>query len=191
MKSVQAKKCIFFVIILFLAANGMIYAAFADHDDHDDHRRGKTEKRYSEHHGKHGLSKVNNPLYVERCGACHAPYQPGLLPSGSWQKILNGLSDHFGEEITFDGPTKNRISEYLTGNAADHSKRRLCAKIMKSLKKQTPLRITEVPYIQRKHHEIATSVFERESIGSRSNCSACHRTADEGIYDDDDVSIPR
>ena len=30
-----------------------------------------------------------------------------------------------------------------------------------------------------------------ESIGSISNCVACHTTAEEGIYDDEDVKIPR
>ena len=62
---------------------------------------------------------------------------------------------------------------------------------MKSIGSQTPLRITQVPYIQREHHKIQPSVFERESIGSFSNCAACHTTAEKGIYDDDAVTIPK
>ncbi len=61
---------------------------------------------------------------------------------------------------------------------------------MKSIHK-APLRITEIPYIQREHHEIDTGVFVRESIGSFSKCIACHKTAEKGIYDDDFVTIPK
>ena len=32
---------------------------------------------------------------------------------------------------------------------------------------------------------------KRESIGSLSNCLACHITAEEGIYEDDNVKIPK
>ncbi|MDZ7696298.1 MAG: hypothetical protein U5R49_04980 [Deltaproteobacteria bacterium] len=31
---------------------------------------------------------------------------------------------------------------------------------------------------------------ERESIGSFSNCAACHTTAEKGTYDDDGIQIP-
>ncbi|MCG6880933.1 MAG: diheme cytochrome c [Deltaproteobacteria bacterium] len=61
---------------------------------------------------------------------------------------------------------------------------------MKSIGSQTPLRITEIPYIRREHHEMDAKVFARESIGSFSNCTACHKTAEKGIYDDDAVTIP-
>ena len=52
-----------------------------DRDDNDDHHNSskKYKKRY--------ITPVNNPTYEEECGACHFPYQPELLPSGSWKKI--------------------------------------------------------------------------------------------------------
>jgi hypothetical protein len=62
---------------------------------------------------------------------------------------------------------------------------------MRSLGDNTPMRITEIPYIQAKHRKINTDVFEREPIGSLSNCSACHVTADQGVFEDDDVKIPQ
>jgi hypothetical protein len=52
------------------------------------------------------------------------------------------------------------------------------------------MRITDIPYIRKKHREINPGVLNRESIGSLSNCIACHTTAGEGIYDDDNVNIP-
>jgi hypothetical protein len=181
-----------FFIALLLVINGVFYTALADQDDHKERRRyQKRERKHSEHNSKRNLAIVNNSRYIENCGACHFAYQPGLLPSGSWDKILNNLAGHFGEDIELDPESKKIIFEYLEGSAADYSSAKLSAKIMRSLGNQTPLRITQVPYIQRKHHEIQLNVFKRESIGSPSNCLACHKTAEKGVYDDDDVTMPR
>lgn len=62
---------------------------------------------------------------------------------------------------------------------------------MSSLGGATPLRITEVPYILKKHHKISPDVLRRPSIQTLSNCAACHRTAANGVYDDDSVAIPK
>lgn len=53
------------------------------------------------------------------------------------------------------------------------------------------MRITDVPYIREKHHELNPNIFNRESIGSLSNCMACHITAEKGVYQDDNVRIPK
>ena len=203
---------------LFLLTIGAFYAVWADQeehkewtwyekifdwdddddDDHDnDHNRGKKRRRYqkrdrndSKHNGKHYLTPVNNPTYIEECGDCHFAYQPELLPSDSWEKIIAGLGDHFGEEIELDPDSKKLISDYLKSNGAEKSSAKRAVKIMRSLGNRTPLRITQIPYIQRKHDEIQPEVFKRESVGSLSNCLACHNTAEKGIYDDDYAVIP-
>jgi len=180
------------LLTFLLTANGVFYTAFADHDDHKEKRRyQKRERRHSEHNGKRNLAIVNNSKYMENCGACHFAYQPELLPSGSWEKILNSLSDHFGEDIDLDPESKKILAKYLKANAADYSPVKLSAKIIKNIGNQTPLRITQIPYIQRKHHKIQLNVLKRKSIGSLSNCLACHTTAKNGIYDDGNVTIPR
>lgn len=175
-----------------MMANGVFYNALADHNDHKKKERyQKRHRSHSEHYGKRNLTPVNNPTYRENCGGCHFPYQPELLPSGSWDKILKGFEDHFGEVIEFEPESKKIIAEYLKSNAAEYSSAKLSLKILRSLGNQTSPRITQIPYIQRKHHEIKSDVFKRESIGSLSKCLACHRTADKGIYEDDHVVIPR
>lgn len=211
----RIQKWIIFCAVVFPATDGAFYAAFADHgehkeqrwyqkifdwdDDHndDDHDRGDKRRRYRkryrnefEHYGNHYLKPVNNTTYLEQCGDCHFAYQPELLPSGSWEKLLAGLNDHFGEFIELDPDSKNIIGEYLKENAAEHSSAKPAVKIMRSLGNRTPLRITQIPYIQEKHHEIPPEVFNRDSIGSLSDCSACHKTAERGIYDDDSIAIP-
>ncbi|ADW18145.1 Dihem cytochrome c [Desulfobulbus propionicus DSM 2032] len=133
---------------------------------------------------------VTNGIFKQTCGACHFAYQPGLLPSGSWEKILSNLPSHFGEEITLEEKSKNLINEYVRANSAEYSSAKRAKKILKSLAGQTPLRITEIPYIREKHRELDANIFSKPSIGSRSNCIACHSAAEQGNYDDDFVKIP-
>lgn len=140
---------------------------------------------------KSALSPVSNPVYKEQCGACHFAYQPELLPSGSWRRILGKLDDHFGEVLPLAPEMVDEITAYLQANAAEQSGSKRAGKIVASLQGATPLRITEVPYILHKHRGISKDVLRRPSIGSLSNCIACHRTAANGFYDDDSVSIPK
>lgn len=197
-----AKK-ILTIIFFFIAANGICFSVLADDHRHkgekyhgifsddDDDSSHRQHRKHSKNYGKSDFPPVTNETYKENCGSCHFTYQPGLLPSGSWAKIMNQLDDHFGEAVEMDTASENNISDYLKNNAAEHSSSKRSVKIVKCLRNQTPLRITEIPYIIKKHDDISSGVFKRESVGSLSNCIACHKTADQGIYDDDDVNIPR
>jgi hypothetical protein len=189
----STKKSIILVALL-LMVNGVFYAALADHDEHKERKRyQKGHGNSSEHDSESYLNPVSNPTYKEICGDCHFAYQPALLPSGSWEKILARLDDHFGEEIDLDQESKKIIAEYLKANSAEYSSAKRAVKIMRSLRGQTPMRITDVPYIRHKHEDddIPADAFTRKSVGSMSNCIACHTTAENGIYDDDHVVIPR
>ncbi len=145
--------------------------------------------------GEHGenkaVPKVSNAVYERNCGTCHFAYQPGLLPGGSWRKIINDPGGHAGGELSLDTRTKAEIERYLTQNSAEKSKSKRSRKIVASIGSDVTTRISEVPYIREKHHEIGQEVFSRKSIGWRGNCIACHRTAEEGDYDDDNVTIPK
>jgi hypothetical protein len=184
------KKIMVFALSLFLFY-GVFDKVFADHDEHEGKGRHQNrERNYSGFDDKRDSSMTTNPTYRENCGACHSAYPSGLLPSTSWEGILNGLSNHFGKAVNLDTDSKTRISEYLKANAADHSSGETAGKIMRSIGDQTPLRITEIPYIQKKHQNIGPDVLTRKSVGSLGNCSACHTTADQGVFDDDQVEIP-
>ena len=181
--------------VAFLLTFGSSYDLSADDKHKKDQRHQEGFHKGGEDNGGDDheafLKPVTNQTYKETCGACHFAYQPGLLPSGSWTKILSNLKDHFGEAVDIDTESKNIIGKYLTENAAETSGAKGPVRIMKSLKGQTPSRITEIPYIRRKHQDIPPEVFTRKSVGSLSNCLACHKTADQGIYEDDDVVIPK
>ncbi|MBE9528826.1 MAG: diheme cytochrome c [Proteobacteria bacterium] len=145
----------------------------------------------SKRHKRRFLPPVDNALYSEECASCHFLYLPGLLPAGSWTKVMEGAEDHFGEDLALETETSTEILKYLKANSAETTGAKRSVKIMKSLKGETPLRITEIRYIVKEHREIRSKVFTRESIGSFSNCGACHRTADKGIFEEDDIKIPR
>ncbi len=168
-------------------------AVMADHDKHGEKKshRESDDDHGSKHHGKSALNPVNNSVYKEACGACHFAYQPELLPAASWEKILAGLSGHFGEQVTLGAESQSVIAKYLASNAANTSSAKRAVKILKSLGNQVPLRISDTPYIREKHHEISPEVLKRKSVGSLSNCAACHRAAENGIYEDDNVLIPQ
>ena len=68
-----------------------------------------------------GVAAVSNPQYSEECGSCHMAYPPGLLPAQSWQKLMGGLADHFGDNAELDAGLHNQIAQYLTDNSADAS----------------------------------------------------------------------
>ena len=169
----------------------VVFAPTISADD-DGKKHQRRERKYNEnnHSGDRNLKPVSNSTYADQCGACHFTYQPELLPAASWKIILEGTDDHFGETVDLDEGARLEISGYLASNAADKSSAKLAGKIMSCLGGMTPLRITDIPCFRKEHHEITPQTVQRKSVGSLSNCVACHRTAESGVYDDDNVSIP-
>lgn len=141
-----------------------------------------------------GVAPVNNPLYKSNCAECHFAYQPGLLPKRSWAKMMQpkALANHFGDNAELAEADRQAILAYLTENAADTSDFKRSKKMMRSIRAdETPLRISEVSYFKRKHHEIPSRmVAGNPKVKSFSNCAACHTAADKGSYDEHGIRIP-
>ncbi len=141
-----------------------------------------------------GVEPVRNAVYLEECGSCHFAYQPGLLPSRSWIRMFSQkeLTNHFEEDITFDDKAlETQLLDYLTMHAAEKSSFKRSRKIMRSLPyNASPLRTSDTPYLRRKHGEIPKNLITQPDVGSIANCEACHRTATEGVYEEDQIRIP-
>ena len=128
---------------------------------------------------------VQNEMVSKECGACHMAFQPQMLPKRSWEKIMDGLSDHFGEDASLDDKASAEIRSYLVANAADGGW--WSGKFMRGVKDHmTPLRITEMPYWVREHNEeVPARAWKDPKVKSKANCIACHPQANRGYYDDD------
>ena len=128
---------------------------------------------------------IKDKIVSQECGACHMAFQPGMLPKRSWEKIMNGLLDHFGEDASLEAATKDHIASYLKDRAADSGM--WSGKFMRGIKKNmTPLRITETPHWIREHRkEVRSSAWTSPKVKSKANCLACHSQANRGFYDDD------
>ncbi|MBN0988989.1 diheme cytochrome c [Amphritea pacifica] len=125
-------------------------------------------------------------VYREECGACHVAYPAGLLPAESWSTIMTTLDDHFGENAEVSDEAAAMISAYLTDNAGKPGRG-----MLKRVKGDAPLRITELPYFVRKHDEVPERMVSGNAeVGSFSNCNACHQRAESGDFDEDSVRIP-
>lgn len=140
------------------------------------------------------VQPVDNAAWKEECGSCHLAYQPGLLPSKSWEKLMDAkaLADHFGEDASLDADTLKQLRTYALENSAEKSWHKRSRKIAQATADgEAPLRIIEVRYIRRKHHDIPEQMVKgNKDVKSLSYCNACHTKAEEGIYDEDTVSIP-
>ncbi len=135
---------------------------------------------------------VDNTSYIKECGSCHMAYPPGLLPARSWEKLMQGLGNHFGDVAELDSNTLAALTRYLVDNSADRSVYRRSRKIMRSIGAgDTPSRITEVPYIQYEHREIPTRlVLDNAEVRSLGNCVACHRRVAHGYFSEREIRIP-
>lgn len=124
---------------------------------------------------------VTHAATLKECSACHMVFQPQMLPARSWEALMSGLDNHFGENAALDPAVAADITAFLTANAADAGAGK--SRWLRGLKAtDTPLRISETPRFVRSHGEVSEAVFARKNIGSKANCIACHTTADKGLY---------
>ncbi len=132
-----------------------------------------------------------NEQWRTECSACHGLFHPTLLPAKSWERIMSGLVNHFGDDASLDPETRASIESYLTTWSAERSTSEASRKILASIPSGTvPLTITGTRYWKFKHSEISGDVWKRKSVMSKGNCVACHPYAAAGSFEDDDISVP-
>ena len=161
--------------------------ALSDHG----HEREDEDHEHTEH-GRSDFDPADHPGYRQECGACHLAYPPGLLPARSWERIMDGLADHFGDNAELAAAEAEPIRSYLQAQAADRAAQGRARSVAASLKpEQAPLRIAATPWFRRQHHEIPSAmVTGNPQVGGFGNCQACHRGAEEGSFDEHRVRIP-
>lgn len=131
-------------------------------------------------------SVPKHAAFEEECRSCHMAYPPQMLDADSWRAVMNGLSKHFGSDASIDEKRRAAITDFLvtysggrkTGNTRDANGKPL-------------LRITETARFERKHREISAATWQRPSIKSPANCTACHAQAAAGDYNERSIRIPK
>ena len=142
--------------------------------------------------GRTDVAPVNNQLYIKECGSCHFPYQPGLLPSNSWKKMMVNLDKHFETDATLAPEDFVTLSKYLNDNSAEKNMQyKRSNRIVSSLLPgQVADSISTTPYMVQKHREIRKDLITQPDVKGLFNCMACHTTADKGIYSERAINIP-
>jgi hypothetical protein len=143
---------------------------------------GAFAKYNGEDRGSPVMPAQTNAKWTAECGGCHMAFPPGLLPATSWKKVMTGLDKHFGTDASLPAAETKEITDYLV----THASNRWTAS-------SGPLRITDSEWFKSKHRagEINPAVWKRESVKSPANCMACHRGADKGDFNEDNVRIPK
>lgn len=138
--------------------------------------------RYGDENRSHNPMMPNqvNTKWQQECSGCHLAFPPGLLPAASWRKIMSGLSQHFAADASLSPQDVSEITDFLVKNQANRGPSDVA-----------PPRITEAKWFIRKHREVSPTVWKRAAIKSASNCMACHHEADQGIFDEHKVKIPK
>jgi mono/diheme cytochrome c family protein len=138
------------------------------------------------------VDAVGGKRYQEECGICHFPFQPGFLPEASWQLVMSGLEDHFGENAELTDEDHEFILNYLMMHAAENSDQAMSRKVLWSLRSiSDTIRITETPFFKHEHDEISPRLlnYKGEKIAF-SNCDTCHTQALQGSYNEHEIKIP-
>ena len=133
-------------------------------------------------HAERGLAVAPNAKHQQECSSCHVAYPPGLLPAASWERIVGHLNKHYGTDASLDAATTAEIGAWLQAHAAKDG--RLAQEPAQD-------RISKAGWFVRQHDEVSANTWKRASIGSPSNCSACHAEAGKGNFSEHQVRIPK
>jgi nitrate/TMAO reductase-like tetraheme cytochrome c subunit len=123
-----------------------------------------------------------NALHQQECGSCHLAYPPGLLPASSWAHVMSGLKQHFGTDASLDAASTAAISTWLQAHAGTGRR---------AAQEPAQDRISKSSWFVRQHDEVSANTWKRASIGSPSNCAACHADAAKGNFNEHQVRIPQ
>ena len=135
--------------------------------------------------GGHFFAPVADPVVREECGSCHLAFPPSMLPASSWKRMMGELDKHFGSDASVTPAAAERITRYLSENAADTGGQRYSGKLMRGVAlASAPQRITELPKWVNEHHDISAKEWKRKEVGSKANCAACHSDAERGYFNE-------
>ncbi len=138
------------------------------------------------------LPPVPEGPYSSDCGRCHIPFSAGLLPALSWERIMFGLKDHFGQPVELSPQSTRAIYDYLLTNAAGRVTAPTSVEIMNNVGSDpAPLRITDTGYFRQRHDSALRQRAEASpAVKTMSDCGACHPRAAQGVFNAAEARTP-
>ena len=123
--------------------------------------------------------------YTQQCNVCHFAYPPGMLPAGSWKKLLDDMPQHFTGQVMINVDTQNEISQWLQANAGTFA----------PVAEEPPQnRITQSVWWKKIHlnnSKLPATVWKKPTVAKGSSCVTCHQTAAKGEYNAKTVQVPK
>ena len=133
----------------------------------------------------HFFAPVADPVVKEECGSCHLAFPASMLPAASWQRMMQELDNHFGDNASVDPALAKKITAYLVANAGDTGGQAYGSKLLRGVTPASaPQRITSLPKWVREHREVPDWEWRHKDVRSKANCTACHADAELGHYED-------
>lgn len=131
-----------------------------------------------------------DPTWAEQCGACHFAYPPSLAPAWVWNGIFADLKHHYGNSDASMSPQLvGQLRAYADANSAEHWDT-LPAHVFRTRDPADPGRITATPFWKQIHAGIPQAEFDKDAVGSRAACNACHADAETGRFAPQAISMP-
>jgi len=130
---------------------------------------------------------ITDKAVLAECGDCHMVFFAEMLPRRSWMNILSNLSNHFGEDASVDAAVLPKIIAHHVSNAGDVINSRGARKWREGLDpNEAPEKITSAPRFTRKHSDSDFKrMWDKFKVKSNADCVACHKQAQQGIFEDD------
>ncbi|MBR8828564.1 MAG: cytochrome [Gomphosphaeria aponina SAG 52.96 = DSM 107014] len=104
-------------------------------------------------------AEIGKEVYLEHCASCHIPIPPEVLPTQTWQELLEKPQNHYGENLKdIISITQRLIWEYL----------RLYSRPLNPEEK-TPMYIAQSRYFKALHPRV-----EVPKPVNHQSCNSCH-----------------
>ncbi len=120
-------------------------------------------------------------LYRKACGECHIAFPANMMVRANWQRIMNHLDKHFGDNAELDTGDRQEIANYLQENGASNKY---------WTKKSHSLRLTDTLFFRHEHGKLeGRLVGQNAKIKTFSRCKSCHTGADRGRFSETDTRM--
>lgn len=103
--------------------------------------------------------ELSKQIYLENCSSCHVPIPAEVLPTTSWEEILNNPQNHYGQSL----PPINRIQLRLLWNYLRTDSRLLLPG------EPTPKYVTNSRYFKALHPQV-----DLPKPATHKTCIGCH-----------------